>query len=167
MVATWNLAIDWNRLVKVCCSCLNSYCGKSTQLLGPLCLWQCLKMKRKSWEIQVIPTDMKMQRELSWFWICERESEVELSSGGGGGGNLEGVGNNEANQLSRGEIFLTFFCIPLHASFQGGIFLLSFLHSKRQILRTSPKIFVLFLIDFAMLIVKRPKKLRTGSGDII
>ena len=69
------------------------------------------------------------------------------------------MGNNEANQLSRGEIFLTFFCIPLHASFQGGIFLLSFLHSKRQILRTSPKIFVLFLIDFAMLIVERPKRI--------
>ena len=48
------------------------------------------------------------------------------SSGCGGGGGLEGVGNNEANQLSRGEIFFTFFCIPLHASFQGGIFLLSF-----------------------------------------
>ena len=72
------------------------------------------------------------------------------------------MGNNEANQLSRGEIFLTFFCIPLHASFQGGIFLLSFLHSKRQILRTSPKIFVLFLID--MLIVERSKRIEDKFG---
>ena len=73
------------------------------------------------------------------------------------------MGNNEANQLSRGEIFLTFFCIPLHASFQGGIFLLSFLHSKRQILRTSPKIFVLFLID--MLIVERSKRIEDKFGS--
>ena len=74
------------------------------------------------------------------------------------------MGNNEANQLSRGEIFLNFFASHFMLVFKGAYFYSLFLHSKRQILRTSPKIFVLFLIDFAMLIVERPKRIEDKFG---
>ena len=57
----------------------------------------------------MLRTNIKMQGSYPGFEFEKGKVKVELSSGSGGGGNLEGVENNEANQLSRGEIFLTFF----------------------------------------------------------
>ena len=41
MTLAWQL-IFGDRLELACSGCLDNYFGKSTLLLGPLCLWQCL-----------------------------------------------------------------------------------------------------------------------------
>ena len=145
MVTTWDLAIDWNGLDKVCFSCFGSYCGKNTQPLGPFCLWQCLKIEKKKLgnpgdtyrykktRGAILVLNLRKGKLRSSYLLAVAEEDIwrvwgttRLISCRGGKYFLLFLASYFMSPVVKGEYFFSFFCIPFHAGCEGRIFYYSF-----------------------------------------
>ena len=74
---TWS----WSYLALVCCTCIGSYSGNSTQPSGPLCLWQCFKICYIEYFGTQIPyTAPVTTRGFGCFFVIDDRSYLEMQT---------------------------------------------------------------------------------------